>query len=117
MLSGLDETLMHQGPLPFSQALLSDHRFYDRYVVSGFRSDGRAGIVTGIGVYKNLNVMDGHALTQFGASRQRNMRFSRPLHPVGEPLRLGPLRTRISGAVQDPALHLRAERAWRQLRS
>ena len=32
MLSGLDETLMHQGPLPFAQALLSDHRFYDRYV-------------------------------------------------------------------------------------
>ena len=93
MLSGLDETLMHQGPLPFSQALLSDHRFYDRYVLSGFRPDGQAGILTGIGVYKNLNVMDGFALTQFGASRQRNMRFSRPLHPVGEPLRLGPLRT------------------------
>ncbi len=43
MLSGLDETLMHQGPLPFAQALLSDHRFYDRYVLTGFRRDGFAG--------------------------------------------------------------------------
>ncbi len=70
MLSGLDETLMHQGPLPFAQALLSDHRFYDRYVLTGFRRDGQAGIVTGIGVYKNMNVMDGYALTQLGARRQ-----------------------------------------------
>jgi hypothetical protein len=93
MLSALDETLMHQGPLPFSLAMVSDHRFYDRYVVSGFRSDGQAGIVTGMSVYKNLNVMDGYALTQVDASRQRNMRFSRPLHPITEPLRLGPLRT------------------------
>ena len=54
MLSALDETLMHQGPLPFSLAMVIDHRFYDRYVVSGFRSDGQAGIVTGMSVYKNL---------------------------------------------------------------
>ena len=117
MLSGLDETLMHQGPLPFSQALLSDHRFYDRYVLSGFRRDGQAGIVTGMGVYKNLNVMDGYALTQFGASRQRNMRFSRPLHPIREPLQARAAAHGVSGAVQDPALHLRAERARGQLRS
>ena len=93
MLSGLDETLMHQGPLPFSLAMLSDHRFYDRYVLSGVRADGQAGILTGMGVYKNLNVMDGYAVTQVGASRQRNLRFSRPLHPIVDPLQIGPLLT------------------------
>ena len=93
MLTGLDETLFHQGPAPFEAALLSDHRFYDRYVLSAVRADGEVGIVTGMAVYKNLNVMDGFVASQIAATRQRNMRLSRPLRPITLAHVLGPLRT------------------------
>lgn len=93
MLTGLDETLLHQGPAPFDEALVSDHRFYDRYVFTAVRADGQAGIVTGMAVYKNLNVMDGYVATQVGGRQQRNMRLSRPLRPIGAGHELGPLRT------------------------
>ena len=93
MLTALDETLLHQGPMPFDAALVSDHRFYDRYVFTAVRPDGQIGIVTGMAVYKNLNVMDGYASAQVGSMRQRNIRLSRPLRPITTGQQLGPLRT------------------------
>jgi len=95
MLTGLDETLLHQGPL-LDAALVSDHRFYDRYVFTAVRPDGQIGIVTGMAVYKYLNVMEGYVATQVAGARQRNMRLSRPLRPIASGRELGPLRTEFT---------------------
>lgn len=100
MLTSLDETLFHQGPVPFEQALVSDHRFYDRYVFTAVRADGQVGLVTGMAVYKNLNVMDGFVAAQVGGVRQRNLRLSRPLRPIATEHELGPLRTEFCEAFK-----------------
>ncbi len=96
MLTDLDETLMHQVSLPFEYAQTSDHRFYDRYYISTFAPDGRFALINGMGVYKNMNVMDGFAATRSGVF-QRNRRFSRALRPnlPGMRMELGPLRAEI----------------------
>jgi hypothetical protein len=93
MLTDLDETFMHQVPLPFELAGTSDHRFFDRTVVTTAAHDGSAGVILGMGVYKNMNVLDGFAAAQH-SGRQLNLRMSRELRPDLEP-RLGALRVEI----------------------
>jgi hypothetical protein len=90
-LSALDETLMHQAPLLMEHAATSDHRFFDRHMISGFAPDGTAGLTIGMGLYKNMNVLDGFAAVQRESARQHNLRLSRPLRPSLVP-ELGPLR-------------------------
>lgn len=92
-LISYDESLYHQVPKPFGESGFTDHRFYDRYSYTLYSPDGNVGLLSGLAVYKNLNVMDGFAATQVDSKWQRNMRFSRPLHPIVEPLQLGPMRT------------------------
>jgi hypothetical protein len=76
---------MHQMPLPFEFAGISDHRFYDRHLAMGCAPDGRAAFAFGMGLYKNMNVLDGFGGIQFddsaGRRRQINRRLSRPLRP------------------------------------
>jgi hypothetical protein len=93
-LSALDETVMHQASLPFEYAAVSDHRFFDRLMNSAFAPDGSAGITMGIGVYKNMNVMDGFAVVQHGSKTQHNLRLSRALRPNMN-TEIGPFRTEI----------------------
>jgi hypothetical protein len=81
ILSALDETLMHQASLPFEYAAVSDHRFFDRLMNSAFAPDGSAGITMGMGVYKNMNVVDGFAVVQRDSKTQHNLRLSRALRP------------------------------------
>jgi hypothetical protein len=93
-LTALDETLMHQAPLPFEFAATSDHRFFDRHMGSAFAPDGSTGVTMGMGLYKNMNVLDGFAAVQRNGAIQHNLRLSRPLRPqlVTE---AGPLRIEI----------------------
>jgi hypothetical protein len=107
MLTPLDETLFHQSTEVMVHTRESDHRFFDRFVIGCHSPDGNLGLVTSMGVYKNMNVMDGFAMLQQGASRQYNHRFSRDLHRGGYETRLGPL----SHEVLEPMkrLHLRLE--------
>jgi hypothetical protein len=48
----------------------------------------------GVGVYKNMNVVDGFAAVQRGTTAQHNLRFSRALRPNME-AECGPFRTEI----------------------
>ncbi|MCK9541471.1 MAG: hypothetical protein M0R03_05500 [Novosphingobium sp.] len=80
MLSAHDESLFHQAPLTFSQVTTSDHRFYDRVFFCAFAPDGSASAMLGMGVYKNMNVIDGFACI-VKDDRQHNIRASRPLRP------------------------------------
>ena len=45
MLTDLDDTLLHQAPLPFAFVGTSDHRFYDRYWFEAVVPDGSAGVL------------------------------------------------------------------------
>src|SRR5690606_5784388 len=89
-----DETLFHQAPLPFELAATSDHRFFDRYMNSMFAPDGSAGVMVGMGVYKNMNVVDGFAVVQRGSEVQHNLRVTRALRPLIE-TSVGPFRIEI----------------------
>lgn len=94
MLTALDESLLHQLPLPFSQAGTSDHRFFDRVIIGCFHPEGELAFVAGMGVYKNMNVIDGFVFAQVGSEKQHNIRFSKALHPIQHPngSQIGPLR-------------------------
>lgn len=97
MLSPLDETLLHQTPEPFGHVHTSDHRFFDRNWFGCFARDGSVGVITGMGAYANMNVLDGFAAVQRDG-RQHNLRASRPLRTDLAALRVGP----ISHEVVEP---------------
>ena len=106
MLTDLDDTLLHQAPLPFAFVNSSDHRFYDRYWFEAFAPDGAAGVLVSMGRYANMNVLDGFVTAQTGG-RQYNVRFSRELRPDFAATRVGGL----SVTVVEPlnVLRLRLE--------
>ena len=90
MLTDLDDTLLHQAPLPFEFVSTSDHRFYDRYWFEAFAPDGSAGMLVGMGRYPNMNVLDGFVAAQRDG-RQYNVRFSRALRPAFAETKVGNL--------------------------
>src|SRR5262245_5849464 len=93
MLSALDETLHHQGPITFEHVLTSDHRFYDRQLMGGFRPDGSAAFLAGITFFKNMNVVEGFVVAQSRSRKQYNIRLSKQLRPmpVSKDATIGPL--------------------------
>jgi len=93
MLTHHDESLFHQTSLPFSQAATTDHRFYDRIFFMAFDPSGSASVMLGMGVYKNMNVIDGFACVVRGG-RQYNIRASRPLRPQLDTV-TGPIRFEV----------------------
>ena len=94
MLTPLDETLSHQTPTTFDHVYTSDHRFFDRNWFSANDPSGELALITGIGAYANMNVMDGFVAVQHQA-RQYNVRVSRPLRPASQEIHVGPLRHEI----------------------
>jgi len=103
MLTALDETLHHQGPDTFDHVMTSDHRFYDRQLMTGFSPDGAAGFLAGITVFKNMNVVEGYVLAQSHARRQHNVRFSRQLRPMPADMAatVGPLRLDVIAPFEE----------------
>ena len=88
MLTGPDETLRHQLPTTFDHVGTSDPRFYDRYFFGVHDPDGRLALHIGLGLYTNMNVMDGYVAALVprrddaaGAVDQHNLRLSRALRP------------------------------------
>jgi hypothetical protein len=78
MLIGLDETLHHQTPEPFSVIATSDHRFFDRYWFSGMSPDGSIAFFSGTGRYPNMGTRDAFLNVVIG-ERQHNLRIAAPL--------------------------------------
>ena len=89
MLTDPDETLRHQLPTTFDHVGTSDPRFYDRYFFGVHDPDGRLALHIGLGLYTNMNVMDGYVAALVprgsgahrGAADQHNLRLSRALRP------------------------------------
>ena len=78
LASDLDETLLHQASLPMARAATSDHRMYDRFFLTVTDPAGSASLGMSMGVYKNMNVIDGFGCLAL-PDRQINVRVSRPL--------------------------------------
>jgi hypothetical protein len=92
MLTALDETLHHQAPLTFDHVGTTDHRFYDRQLMGGFRADGEIAFLAGITTFKNMNVIEGFVLVQARSRRQYNIRLTQQLRPMpASDARIGPL--------------------------
>lgn len=105
MLTDLDETLVHQTSEPFGHVGTSDHRFFDRNWFGCYSPDGSAGLITGMGAYPNMNVLDGFAAVQRGGC-QHNLRVSRPLRPAVADLTVGSLRHEVLEPLQSHRLVL-----------
>ncbi|MBT4162111.1 MAG: hypothetical protein HOC70_08970 [Gammaproteobacteria bacterium] len=78
MLSKLDESLVHQAPVPFRMASVTDHRFFDRYWFEALDPSGEIALITGLAFYKNMDMCDGFFSVQKN-QKQYNLRLSRPL--------------------------------------
>ncbi|MBI4299644.1 MAG: hypothetical protein HY677_00805 [Chloroflexi bacterium] len=92
MLISLDDTLLHQIPSTFDHAGSSDYRFFDRYWFSLFDTKGEVLAVSGMGLYKNMNVLDGFGCAvHTSEGKYHNVRVSRELRPNVAYTGAGPL--------------------------
>jgi hypothetical protein len=71
----LDEYPVHQAPLPMDRVASSDRNFYDRCYLNAHDRTGEIFLVTGLGVYPNLGVIDAYATARRG-DRQWSVAFS-----------------------------------------
>jgi hypothetical protein len=99
VLTKLDETLRHQLPTTFDHVGTSDPRFYDRLWFCCYDPEGSLAVVTSVGLYANMNVMDGFVALMTpraeGGADQHNFRFSRILRPDIDTLAVGPLSVEV----------------------
>ena len=101
MLTALDDSLWHQLPTTFDHVGTSDPRFFDRLWFAASDRTGAATFQFTMGVYQNMNVVDGGAVAIIGG-KQHNLRVSRQLRPAYS-TRCGPL----SIEVVEPLKHIR----------
>ena len=90
MLSAFDDYPYHQIADHFDCAGSSDHRFFDRYWWVAYDPENRAQVNSGLGVYKNMNVLDGFG-TILLDGQQHNLRTSRAWRPNVGRIGAGPL--------------------------
>jgi len=104
MLTELDDCLWHQLPTTFDHVGNSDPRFFDRFWFAAYARDGSAALQFTMGVYRNMNVMDGGFVLVVG-DRQYNVRVSRSLgqHNVVE---CGPLSVVVEKPLQSFTLRI-----------
>ncbi len=123
-LGNLDETLRHQLPQTFDTVGTSDPRFFDRYWFSCYNPSGAVTMILGMGLYSNMNVLDGFVACQVpqadGGTTQRNFRYSRALRPNIDHPGVGPLAIeilepfkRVGIAVEASDQPLELELEWR----
>jgi hypothetical protein len=80
LLTNLDESPWHQLPTTFDHVGTSDPRFFDRLWFAASDRRGESAVQFTIGVYQNMNVVDGGAVAIVDG-KQHNLRVSRELRP------------------------------------
>jgi hypothetical protein len=95
----LDEYPIHQTPLPMDQVATSDRNFYDRCYFNAHDRTGEIFLVTGLGVYPNLGVIDAFAVAR-GGDRQWSVRFSDALAERGLDQQVGGYRIEVVDPLQ-----------------
>ena len=99
MLHPLDEYPVHQTPLPMSQAGTSDKNFYDRCYFNAHDRTGDVFLITGLGNYVNLGVIDAYATVKVG-DVVHTARFSDALGPDRMHQQVGPYRIEVLEPLQ-----------------
>jgi hypothetical protein len=90
----LDEFPIHQVPVTMAQVGTSDRNFYDRCYWNAHDGTGDAFLVTGLGVYPNLGVIDAYATVRRGDT-QWAVRFSDALGDDRLHQKVGPYRIEV----------------------
>jgi hypothetical protein len=90
----LDEYPIHQTPLPLARVATSDRNFYDRCYLNAHPRSGDLFLITGLGTYPNLGVIDAYALVRKG-DVQYSVKFSDALETRGLDQRVGPYRIEV----------------------
>lgn len=95
MTTRLDDALIHQNYGTLDQVVESDPRWFDRFYFNVQALDGSLSIAQGIGVYPNMQVMDGFGLL-CTPDYQVNLRASRELvNGNRDEMDIGPLHAEI----------------------
>ena len=94
MPSPLDEYPIHQLPLSMREVGSSDRNFYDRCYFNATNRTGEVFLVTGLGVYPNLGVIDAYATVRAGET-QWSVRMSDALDERGIDAAVGPYRVEV----------------------
>lgn len=66
MLDPLDDYPLHQAPLSLAHVVTSDRNAYDRYYFNAHGRSGEPFLITGLGFYPNLGVVDAFATVRVG---------------------------------------------------
>jgi len=95
----LDEYPLHQVPLSLEHPGTSDPNFYDRWYFNAHDRTGDLFLITGMGVYPNLGVIDAYATVRKGDT-QFTVRTSDALTDDRMRLEVGPYRIEVVEALQ-----------------
>ena len=90
----LDEYPVHQGPLSMRHMATSDRNAYDRCYFNAHDRTGEVFLVTGMGVYPNLGVIDAYATVRRG-DEQYTLRTSDALGDDRMAQQVGPYRIEV----------------------
>ena len=94
MAHPLDEYPIHQVPLSMAYPGTSDRNFYDRCIYHAHDRTGEIELITGLGVYPNLGVIDAYATVRRG-DRQVAVRMSDALTDDRMSQAVGPYRLEV----------------------
>ena len=95
----LDEYPIHQAPLPMARVATSDRNFYDRCYFNAHGRTGETFLITGLGTYPNLGVIDAYALVRHGDT-QHAVRFSDALEARSLEQAVGKYRVEVLEPLQ-----------------
>jgi hypothetical protein len=95
----LDEYPVHQVPLSMRHVATSDRNAYDRCYLNAHDRTGEIFLVTGLGVYPNLGVIDAYATVRRG-ERQLSVRMSDALSEDRTLQQVGPYRIEVIEPLQ-----------------
>lgn len=84
----LDEFPIHQTALTMARVATSDRNFYDRSYFNAHDRDGGTMLITGVGVYPNLGVIDAYLAVRSG-DQVHTVRFSDALGDRSLQMRVG----------------------------
>jgi hypothetical protein len=95
----LDEYPIHQAPISMRYVATTDRNFYDRCYFNAHDRTGDIFLVTGLGVYPNLGVIDGYATVRKG-DHQWAVRCSDALDDRSVNVAVGPYRIEVQEPLQ-----------------
>ncbi|MDQ3147261.1 MAG: hypothetical protein M3R01_10100 [Actinomycetota bacterium] len=118
MLSPLDEHPIHQAPLSMRYVATGDRNAYDRCIFQAHDRTGEVFLITGLGVYPNLGVIDAYATVRRG-DRQVAVRASDAMGEDRMVQAVGPFRIevvepfqRLRVVCEDRGLGLAYDLTW-----